>query len=78
MKEFLFWWTICSYAIGLFIFAMEHGSWARIKEPVVRNHTMMIRLVLLFAAPLTTWHAVLHYGQVAWCKITKQKLKFWI
>lgn len=78
MKEFLFWWMIGSYMIGLFIFAMEHGSWDRIKEPAVRHHTMAIRLILLAVAPLTTWHAVLHYAQFAYCRIRNRPLKFWI
>lgn len=78
MKEFLLWWVGCSYVIGLFIFAMEHGGWARIKEPTIRNHTMAIRLILVLVAPLTTWHAVLHYAQVAWCKLRGRPLKFWI
>jgi hypothetical protein len=78
MKDFLLWWVGCSYVLGLFIFSMEHGSWARTKDPVMKHHTMVIRLILLLIAPLTTWHAVLHYTQVAWCKVRKQPLKFWI
>ncbi len=74
MKEFFLWWVVCSYVIGAFIFSMEHGHWALRKEP----HLMKVRLILLALAPLTSWHAVLHYAQVAYCKLRKRPLKFWI
>jgi hypothetical protein len=74
MKTYIWWWLGISYVLGLFIFAMEHGGWERRRDPLA----MKVRLVLLVLSPLTAWHAVLHYAQVAYCKLRNRPLKFWI
>lgn len=72
--NFLLWWVMISYAVGFLIFFIESPT--HLKNNNYRVFSMSIGFLLL--SPLTAWHAVLHYAQWAYCKVTKRPVKFWL
>jgi hypothetical protein len=74
MLTLLFWYVIVSYLLGFVIFAVEVSR--AIKEE--KYHLVGFGIVLLFMAPLTTWHGVLHYLAVWWCRTQVKPFKPWI
>jgi hypothetical protein len=74
MINFLLWYLVVSYALGIILFAIELGAAFKRHEYRMMN----FGLVILMLSPITTWHGLIHYGQVLYAKITKQPLKFWL
>lgn len=69
-----FWFIIVSYLLGFVFFFLElHHA---IKHE--KYYIMKAAIIILFLAPLTTWHGVLHYAQWAFCKLTKRPVKYWL
>jgi hypothetical protein len=74
MISFLYWYFLVSYLLGILLFVYEvRGALER-----GEGHLLVFGLFMLFLAPLTTWHGVLHYAQRWYCKFTNRPLKFWI
>jgi hypothetical protein len=71
---YVFYYIIISYLVGFVIFTVE--SYTAIKKG--QYHLFQIGIVLLVASPLVAWHGVLHYVQLAWAKVNKQRTKYWI
>jgi hypothetical protein len=70
MKTYL----LISYLVGVLLFVVE-----TILTPAgQRTQLLNFRAVLWVLSPLTAWHGILHYLQFAWCKLTKQPIKYWI
>lgn len=69
MITFLF----ISYIIGLTVFMAD----IIIAPKGKAFDALFFRLVLLVLSPVMAWHAVLHWGQILFCKVTKRPLKFW-
>jgi hypothetical protein len=74
MINFLLWYLVVSYVLGVVLFAIELTiAFKR------HNYKMMeFGLVLLMLSPITTWHGLIHYGQVAYCKLSGRQIKFWV
>lgn len=89
----LFWYAVVCYAIHSVIFVLDIGIMLSIRSRAIeaQAHTGMdysryinvgdqvVIGILAFAlAPLTTWHAVLHYAATIWYKSQNKPVKYWI
>lgn len=74
MLDILLWYVIVSYVIGLVLFFYEVHRAIQNDE----YHLLGFGAILLFLAPLTTWHGVLHYAAVWWHRFNGTPFKPWI
>lgn len=74
MTNFLLYYVLASYIIGAILFLVEIPRAIKAKE----YHIIGIGFLFLVFAPFTAWHGALHYLQIAYCKLTKQPIKYWI
>ena len=72
--EYFLYYVALSYLVGFFLFTYEMNI--AIKKE--QYYLFKVGLIVLLMSPLTTWHGVIHYAQVAWAKLTKRQPKFWI
>ena len=74
MINVLLWYVVVSYILGFVLFAIE------LTIAFKRHNYKLIEfgLIILMLSPITTWHGLIHYGQVAYSKLNKKPLKFWI
>ena len=70
----LAWWVMISYFVGFLIFFLEAPKHLRLGQ----YRVFAFGIFLLMLSPLTAWHAVLHYAQWAFCKLTKRPVKYWL
>jgi hypothetical protein len=74
MSKVILYYVLASYLIGLILFLVEMPKFIKAKE----YYVLGIAFLFLVFAPFTAWHGALHYLQVAYCKLTKQPIKYWI
>lgn len=72
--EYFLYYIVVSYLVGFIIFTYEMSLAIRDEK----YYLFRVGLIMLALSPLIAWHGVLHYAQVAWAKVTKRPLKFWI
>lgn len=89
----LFWYVVASYLVGSILFVVGINNILRMRQKAIaaQKHTGMdlsrylrirepiaVGACVLLLSPLITWHGVLHYLALAWCRYKNVPFKPWI
>lgn len=93
LLHILFWYVVVCYVLHTVIFTVDVSIMLvnrskAIKAQAITNmdfsryihigDAIKIGVIAFILAPLTTWHAVLHYAATIWYKSQNKPVKYWI
>lgn len=72
-KIIVYYYIIISYIIGFILIVLDIFI-----SPFYWSKRYIYGIIMFLLSPIIAWHGVLHWLQIAYCRLTKQPDKFWI